>query len=174
MDLTPYVDSLQRDLASAAEVAGPEVRAAAERLGSALDAAARLALLEAVSAAAAEITHELAPGSVDVCLRGRQPEFVVTMPPTDVIDDVVSTPPPPSEPDDGATARLTLRLPETFKAMIEQAAAAEGLSVNSWLVRVVAAALSGPPRPPGPPGPPAPPGPRGRMGRGQRLSGWAR
>ena len=41
MDITPYVDSLRRDLLAAAEAAGPEAQATAERLTYALDPAAR-------------------------------------------------------------------------------------------------------------------------------------
>jgi len=37
-------------------------------------------LLDGLSAAADEITRELAPGSVEVRLRGRDPNFVVTTP----------------------------------------------------------------------------------------------
>lgn len=83
MDLAPYVDNLRRELAVAAEAGGDEARALAERLTSPLESATRLVLLEALSAAADEITRELAPGSVDVRLRGRDPSFVVTPPPMD-------------------------------------------------------------------------------------------
>ena len=69
MDLMPYVENLRRQLAVAAEAGGPDARALAERLTGALESAARLALLEALSAAADEITRDLAPGSVDVRLR---------------------------------------------------------------------------------------------------------
>src|SRR4051812_11286260 len=82
MNLTQYVNDLQRHLEVAAEARGEEAQALAERLIAPLDAAIRLVLLEALSAAADEITRELAPGSVDVRLRGRDPEFVVTSPPT--------------------------------------------------------------------------------------------
>ncbi|WP_433508769.1 hypothetical protein ACQP2T_32790 [Nonomuraea sp. CA-143628] len=83
MDLAPYVDNLRRELAVAAEAGGDDARALAERLTLPLESATRLVLLEALSAAADEITRELAPGSVDVRLRGRDPSFVVTPPPTD-------------------------------------------------------------------------------------------
>ncbi|MFB9488564.1 hypothetical protein ACFFR7_15025, partial [Nonomuraea dietziae] len=80
MHLSPYIDGLRRELALAAEAGGEETRALAERLSATIESAARLALLEALSAAADEITRELAPGSVDVRLRGRDPQFVVTLP----------------------------------------------------------------------------------------------
>src|SRR5213594_4329571 len=83
MDLTPYVANLRQALAVAADAGGPEARALAERLTVSLESATRLVLLDALSMAADEITRELAPGSVDVRLRGLDPQFVVTPPPTD-------------------------------------------------------------------------------------------
>jgi hypothetical protein len=190
MELTPYVESIQRDLSAAAEVGGEQARAAAERLTSALDAAVRLALLDALSTASEEITRDLAPGSVELRMRGREPSFVVTPPP---VSEPPAPPAPPAPPGfqlttpggsltisgggsgdaDQGTSRITLRLPETLKAQVEEASAAEGISVNAWLVRTIAAALSsgGPQR-----GPEQTYGYRGSRGPkiGQRLSGWAR
>jgi hypothetical protein len=140
MDITPYVDSLRRDLVAAAESAGPETQAAAERLTFALDPAARLALMEAISQAAAEITAEMPNGGVDVRLNGRQLDFLVDLtppaPPTN------TTPPAAAaeEDDEGGTARITLRLPESVKAKAEEFAARSGHSLNNWLVNVVRAA----------------------------------
>src|SRR3954465_6800353 len=81
MELTPYVDILRRELAVAAEAGGEEARALAERLTAPLESAVRLTLLDALSAAADEITRELAPGSAELRLRGGEPEFVVASPP---------------------------------------------------------------------------------------------
>ena len=83
MDLTQHVEELRHQLELAAEAGGDDARVVAGRLTAALESAARLVLLDAISAAAAEITLDLAPGSVDVRLRGRDPEFVVTPPPVD-------------------------------------------------------------------------------------------
>jgi predicted transcriptional regulator len=148
MELTPYIDELQRHLALAAEAGGEDARALAERLAAPLEAATRLVLLEALSAAAGEITRDIAPGSVDVRLRGRDPEFVVSrLPAEDFAEPDASTaaPTPSAHPavdlDDGSTSRTTLRLPDALKARVDDAAAADGLSVNTWLVRAVAAAL---------------------------------
>jgi hypothetical protein len=137
----------------------------------------RLVLLDALSAAADEITTDLAPGSVIVRLRGRDPEFEVTTPATDVTspdvtDGTTALPPPsagretPIETDDGEISRITLRLPEHLKAQVEHAATADRLSVNAWLVRAVAGAVET--RRPGPPAT------RGHAVGGQRLTGWAR
>src|SRR5262245_37546469 len=80
MNLTMYVEALREQLIAAADPGGPESRAAVENLLPGLEAAMRLVLLEALSAAADEITGELAPGAVEVRLRGSDPDFVVTQP----------------------------------------------------------------------------------------------
>ena len=143
MDITPYVDSLRRDLVSAAEGAGPELKQAAERLAFALDPAARLALMEAISQAASEITAEMPAGGVDVRLDGRDLDFVVHAP--QVAPAPPPPPPPPTAPepeDDGGVSRITLRLPESVKTKAEDAAASAGQSLNTWLVNIVRAATT--------------------------------
>ncbi len=145
MDLTPYVDSLRRDLLTAASGAGEETRQVAERLGFALDPAARLALMEAISQAAAEITAEMRTGSVDVRLDGRELDFVVQESAASPLEAPHAPPPPaPAEPEEeGGLARITLRLPESVKDKAEEAAAEAGQSLNTWLVGVVRSAVSG-------------------------------
>ena len=123
----------------AAENGAEDTRAVAERLAAALDAAARLVLLDVLSAAVGEITRDLAPGSVDMRLRGREIEFVVTQPSTE--PDADERPAAAVDLDDASTSRTTLRLPDAIKARVDEAAAADGLSVNTWLVRAIAAAL---------------------------------
>src|SRR4051812_44803410 len=141
MDITPYVENLRRDLLAAAEAAGPEVREAAERLAFALDPAARLSLMEAVSQAAAEITAEMPDGGVDVRLDGRELDFVVHAAPA----AAPAVAPAPAtgeeeEEDDGNVARVTLRIPESVKARAEELASRSGHSLNTWLVNVVRSA----------------------------------
>ena len=141
MDLQPYVDAVRHELNLAA-AGGAEAQALADRLSAPLESAIRLALLEALSAGAEEITSELAPRSVEVRLRGRDPEFVVSAP-----LDEPSAQEPPGQPaaalgdDDGGTWRITLRLPEGLRATVEAATRRDGSSLNAWLVRAVAAAV---------------------------------
>ncbi len=139
MELGPYVTDLQRQLVDAAENGTEDTRAVAERLAAGLDAAARIVLLDVLSSAVGEITRDLAPGSVDLRLRGREVEFVVTQPNTEPDSDEL--PRAPAELDDASTSRTTLRLPDALKTRVDEAAAADGLSVNAWLVRAVASAL---------------------------------
>ncbi|MBI5160572.1 MAG: histidine kinase [Micrococcales bacterium] len=139
MELGQYVADLQRRLVDSAAGGSDETRAAAERLAAGLDAATRLVLLDALSAAVGEITRDLAPGSVDLRLRGRDVDFVVTPAATEA--DTDDRPAVSVDLDDASTSRTTLRLPDALKARVDDAAAADGLSVNTWLVRAVAAAL---------------------------------
>src|SRR5829696_5513028 len=94
MDLMPYVENLRRQLAVAADAGGEDARAIAERLTAPLESATRLMLLEVLSAAADEITRELAPGSVELRLRAGEPDFVVTPAPTDTGLENASEPAP--------------------------------------------------------------------------------
>jgi hypothetical protein len=179
MNLSLYVGDIHRQLVTAAEAGGDEARTLAERLVAPLDSAIRLALQDALAAAAEEITCELAPGSVELRLRGRDPEFVVTLPPVDLPEGSAELAPPggasgsiglgsspAGEGDEGGMSRINLRMPDHLKSRVEAAAATEGLSVNAWLVRAAAGALqrAEPSRPP------QPRAPRGA----QRYTGWVR
>jgi hypothetical protein len=170
VELLRFVDDLRERLLMAAEAGGDDARLLAERLLGPLDSSVRLVLLEALSAAADEITSELAPGSVDVRLRGLDPEFVVTSPPTDRPGDPPAEAALPAGPGgaaaEGALARITLRIPEPLKARVEGTAGQAGVSVNSWLVTAVERAL-GPADADRRPAASTPTG-------GQRITGWAR
>jgi hypothetical protein len=148
MDLTTYVNNLGREFASLAEAGGDEARALVERLTGPLESAIRMTLLDVLSAASDEITGDLAPGSVELRLRGRDPNFVVTSPPAPVhevaAEDVAVDGAADSDlviAEDGPVSRINVRLPEQLKAAVEEAAAKEGRSVNAWLVRAAAASL---------------------------------
>jgi hypothetical protein len=160
MDLQPYVDAVRHELSVAAAAGGADAEALAERLTAPLESAIRLALLEALSEAAEQITRDLAPGSVEVRLRGRDPEFTVSSG-IDQEPDAPAIVTPESE-DEGGTWRVTLRLPEHLRAGVDAAARGDGLSVNAWLVRAVSAALGGGNR-------------RRPLGdSGNQFSGWVR
>jgi hypothetical protein len=178
MKLEVFAEDLMLQFARAAEAEGEAGTALADRLLASLDAAVRLAMQDVVAGAAAEITTALAPGAVEVRLRGRDLEFVVTPPTTQgeqgalaPLDEEVRAGSLPesgllsSEGEDGAMTRINLRLPNRLKTRVEQAADQEGLSVNAWLVRAAAAAVdrtSPPPR-------------HDRLARGaQRYRGWVK
>jgi hypothetical protein len=113
---------------------------------------------------------------VEVRLRGREAELVVTEAPVEPDEPPTATAPAATAADGGEQARLTLRMPESLKERVEHSAAADGVSVNAWLVRVVAAAVNaaanaGPTGGRFPAGPTSPPSDRGRSGR--RITGFA-
>ncbi|NEK86496.1 toxin-antitoxin system HicB family antitoxin [Blastococcus saxobsidens] len=168
MDLTPFVEQLRRDLLTAADAGGEESRALAERLTAPLESSIRLALLSALSQAAEEITAELAPGAVDVRLRGSDLGFAVSAPPS---PDPAPAAAPAAEPapdvEEGETLRITLRLPEQLKTRVDEAATRLGVSVNTWLVRAVANAVD-------PHARPTSESRRGRRASGAEYTGWAR
>ncbi|MGY1624877.1 toxin-antitoxin system HicB family antitoxin [Geodermatophilus sp. SYSU D00965] len=159
LDLTPHVRALRESLEAVAAVGTPEARETARLLAAGMEPAVRMVLLDALSALAAEITAAWDGGLVDVRVRGGDPEVVVVPDaPTPAGDD---DPPTVDEDAEGGVARISLRLPEPLKGRAEQAAAARGSSLNTWLVRAVTAALHTPGSAP--------------SGRGpRRLSGFAR
>jgi hypothetical protein len=164
MDLSAYVDALRRHLTAAAAAGTEQTQQTARLLADTLEPAVRLAVTDALSAMAAEVTAAWDGGLVDIRLRGGDPEVVVVPAPE---HDPEEQPADPAEggdtgEDDGSVARISLRLPESVKSRAEAAAAAAGVSLNAWLVRAVATGLREPTDPP-------------RSGRGpRRYSGFAR
>lgn len=141
MDLTPYVASLREDLLASAAAGDEQTRRTAALLVGAIEPAARLALLHALSDMAAEVTDALGDGhSVEVRLDGRQARIAVSEPPHDDQPDPVL---PPNLGGDmaGDVSRITLRLVEQLKNHAEQAASSQGVSLNSWIAQAVQGAL---------------------------------
>lgn len=173
MDLTPYVESLRDSLTTTASAGDEEMRRAAAVLSAAVEPAARLALMNALTDLAAEVTANLPDQVVEVRLDGRDVRVVVSGGGTS--EEASEPPPPPRQPpqsppvDGGDISRITLRLFEQIKGQAEQAAAAQGVSLNTFVSQAVQGALQGPhqhwrggshgPR-------------RGGGGGGSHLHGW--
>jgi hypothetical protein len=134
MEMARFIESLESDLAAVAAVGDEQTRATAERVLQAIRGSAGLRLLDALGEAALEISAQLPEGHIEVRLVGQDPALVY-----------VGEEEAPREPaaEDGMTARITLRLPESLKASIEADAAREGISVNSWLVRALSRGAAG-------------------------------
>ena len=133
MQTAAFIEALQSDLRELAALGDERTAAAADRLAGAIQAAAGLRLLDAVTEAALEISLQLPRGHVEVRVSGRDPQLVY-------VEDQGEEERPA---EDGLAARITLRLPDSLKAAIEAAAEQEGASVNSWLVRALQRAVSG-------------------------------
>jgi len=170
MDLSHYVQQLREDLASAAAAGDEQTQRTAALLGAAIEPAARLAIMNALSDLAAEVTAALGDRVVEVRLDGRDVRVAVSR-------DESAEPEPEAEPpfsgfgdfkggaDSGDISRITLRLVEQIKNQAEQAAAAQGVSLNSWVAQAVQGALAGHRKP-------GRPGERTRDRDGKRLRGW--
>jgi hypothetical protein len=141
MELSQYVEALRHELTAAAAAGTEETRRVAELLGGALDSSVRLVIMDALSQAADEITAALPDGTVEVRLRGRDPQIVVSRAePERERPDAVTV------ESDADTVRVTLRLPEPLKNAVEDAATRAAVSVNAWLVRSVKQSLETPGR----------------------------
>ncbi|NBH05042.1 toxin-antitoxin system HicB family antitoxin [Amycolatopsis sp. SID8362] len=145
MDLTPYIANLREDLANTAAAGDEQTRRAAALLSSALEPAVRLTLMNTLADLAAEVTAALPGQVVDVRLDGRDVRVVVTgaaEEPTSRATPRDTTPPPPPI-DGGDISRITLRLVEQIKGQAERAAAAQGVSLNTFVSQAVQGALGG-------------------------------
>ncbi|WP_436501057.1 toxin-antitoxin system HicB family antitoxin [Actinokineospora sp. HUAS TT18] len=138
MDLNQYLATLRDDLATTASAGDESMRRAAAVLGAAIEPAARLAMMNALSDLAAEVTAALPDHVVELRLDGRDVRVVVTQ----TSSDTTETPKPPPF-DGGDMSRMTLRLFEELKAKAEQAASAQGVSLNTFVQQAVQGALHG-------------------------------
>ncbi|HJQ48814.1 MAG TPA: toxin-antitoxin system HicB family antitoxin [Amycolatopsis sp.] len=152
MDLTPYITNLREDLTATASAGDEQTRRTAAVLSAALEPAVRLALMNALADLAAEVTTHLTDHVVEVRLDGRDVRVVVT----GSTSERESAPPPPPQPQpqpplppmpEGSEniARMTLRMVEQIKGQAEQAAAAQGVSLNTFISQAVQGALHGNP-----------------------------
>lgn len=150
MQMSPHVDAFLRDLAAVGSLGDPASAEVVGRVGAALDSAFRLRILQAVTEALGEVTLQLPNGRVEVRLEEGDPVPVFV----ETADE-----PRALREEDGTAARITLRIPQGLKGEVERAAAMDGVSVNSWLLQVIARSLE----------------PRPRHSRvGNRLTGFAR
>lgn len=140
MELSPYVSALRENLTAAAAAGDEQIRTAARVLAATLEPAARLAIMNALSDLAGEVTLALEDRVVEVRLDGQDVQVVVTSTPTDEPEAVEE--PPPTVPDaTGDITRITVRLLEELKSKAEEAASARGVSLNSFVSQAVQGAL---------------------------------
>ena len=133
MELEPHIEALRGEIQRLASLGDEQVAAAAARLSDALGPTLSLRLLGLLSEAALEVSSQLPAGHVELRLAGQEPSLVY------VADEA---PAQPAAADDGLTARITLRLPDSLKSSLETAASQEGVSLNTWIVKALARGLS--------------------------------
>ena len=134
MQTAQFIEALQADLRELAQLGGDELVQAAHRLEGAVKRSATLRLIDALTQVALEVSSQLPNGHLDVRLAGQDPELVYV--------EEEGEEPQAQTAEDGLTARITLRLPDSLKVTLEKAAEAEGVSVNTWLVRALQRAVS--------------------------------
>ena len=183
MDLSTYLERLREDLLSTAAIGDEDFRRAAAVLSTAIEPSARLAIMNALSDLATEITGALDDTTVDLKLDGRDVKVSVTRHRAAPADDVEDHPdasfgPRAEDMEElrramaeagGDLSRTTVRMLGDLKAQAEQAAADHGMSLNTYISRAVHDSLRGSfGRPP--------PGGRGKPGRakgpGNTVSGF--
>ena len=134
MQLSQIIDALRNDLTAVASLGDEQTAAVAQRIVVALEGSLAIRLVDAFSFAAVELSAQIPSGHVEVRLAGRDPQLVFVEEPERAAEPI----------DDDTSARITLRLPESLKNQIEVAAAASGASVNTWVIRTLARAVSQP------------------------------
>ena len=142
MDLSPYLEAVSEDLARSTALADEPTREVVRRLVPSIEPAVRLALVQALSDAAAAITAELDDAVVTLCMDGRDPALEVRQLPspagTDDPERGVRGADEEEDDDKGrGTARLTVRLPETLKRRAEARAEQAETSLNTWVVQTL-------------------------------------
>jgi HicB-like protein involved in pilus formation len=140
MNIAAFVEALQHDLAAVAGMGDEATAEAARRISAALEPSLRLRLMDVLGEAAVELTSQLPDGHVDVRLVGGDPELVY-------VEE--RSGPVPTGGDDSLSARVTLRLPETLKAVIDAAAQEAGVSANTWLLQQISRSTGSKRRGPG-------------------------
>ena len=155
MNLTPYVIAIEDGLVTAAAAGDEHTRRTAAALAGAVGPAVRVALMQALAEMALEVTHELGDRVVEMRLEGEDVRVAVGGPTDELADERTDE----AFSDEGALARVTLRMPEGLKADAEAAAARKGVSLNTWLTRTVRDAVGTGEAP-------------AERRRGQRVKGW--
>lgn len=124
MQLDPILTEIEAAIEAQLQLADSAIADSAALFLTAFTPAVRQGLMRAVEQAAAEISAQLGDRRIDVRLVDGEPEL-----------GVANHDPAPAAPgDDELEARLTLRLPTNLKAIIEDAAAGSGESINGWVV----------------------------------------
>ncbi|WP_151525952.1 toxin-antitoxin system HicB family antitoxin [Serinicoccus kebangsaanensis] len=144
MELQPYLTAVADDLGRATALADEPTQDVVRRIAPAIEPAVRLAIVQALSDAAATITSQLEESVVTLRMDGRDPVLEIR-PLGGEVDATAPAAAPEAEagPDDdgdGTLARVSLRLPDPLKQSAERSAADAGQSLNTWIVQTIRAA----------------------------------
>jgi hypothetical protein len=130
MKMSLVVDGLRSDVVAVGELGDDRVAEVAERIADVLGRSVPGRILDVLSDAAAELTATLPDGRVDIRVAGDDVDLTY-------VEDVPGPAAAPTGEDGEQSARISLRLGEGLKSRLEQAAAADGVSVNTFIVRAL-------------------------------------
>jgi hypothetical protein len=130
MKMSLVVDGLRSDVVAVGELGDELVGQVAERIADVLGRSVPGRILDVLSDAAAEVTSTLPGGRVDVRVAGDDVDLTY-------VEDEPGPATAPTGESDEQSARISLRLGEGLKSRLEAGAAAEGVSVNTFIVRVL-------------------------------------
>jgi len=127
MKMSLVVDGLRSDVVAVGELGDEVVGEVAERIADVLGRSVPGRILDVLSDAAAELSATLPDGRVDIRVAGDDVELTYVPGPAAA----------PTGESDEQSARISLRLGEGLKSRLEASAAAEGVSVNNFIVRTL-------------------------------------
>ncbi len=125
MKMSLVVDGLRSDVVAVGELGDDAVAEAAERIAAVLSRSVPGRILDLLSDAATELSAVLPEGRAEIRIAGDDVDLAY------VADEHVP------DADGDVSARITLRLGEGLKSRVEERASAEGVSVNTFIVRAL-------------------------------------
>jgi hypothetical protein len=132
MKMSLVVDGLRSDVIAVGELGDDRVAEAAARVAAVISRSVPARVLELLSDAAAELSEELSEGRVEVRVAGDDVDLAY------VEDEQAQRGDFESGGESGdVSARITLRLSEALKARVEESAARESVSVNTYVLRTL-------------------------------------
>src|ERR1700683_4607369 len=132
MQTSWFTESLRSDLEAVGSMGSEKAMKVADRMITVALPLAKARMLEAMSMALAELSAVMGVEGIDLRVSGDDVTFVPTQadrPPTTVVDQ------------SGEQARFSLRPPDDLKTRVDDRAANEGISTNTWIVRTLEAAV---------------------------------
>jgi hypothetical protein len=136
MKMSLVVDGLRSDVVAVGELGDDTVAVVAERIADVLGRSVPGRVLDLLSDAAAELTATLPDGHVDIRVSGDDIDMTY-------VEDGPGPSAAPTSDGDGQSARISLRLGEGLKSRLEEGAAAQGVSVNTFIVHMLERGTSG-------------------------------
>jgi hypothetical protein len=145
MKMSLVVDGLRSDVLSVGELGDDTVAEVAERIADLLGRSLPARVLELLSEVAAELSDELPEGRIEIRVVGDQVDLVFVEGERARGDRFGPAGGEGTGESANAdlSARITLRLSEGLKGRVEESAARQGLSVNTYIVRMLERGSSG-------------------------------